>query len=126
MLTIAPGWELAVQRGPDWVCVHVQSDADAAVDEPPLADRLWALLEQHSTYRLLLDLDDVDEIDDYLIGELLQVHHRVRARGGVMRLCSTTGQHGFALRARGLDDLFVLYRSRDEAMHTAWRPERPR
>lgn len=126
MLTIAPCWELSVQRGPGWVIVRVQSDIDAAIDAPPLADRLWALLEQHSTYRLLLDLDAVDEIDEHLLGQILQVHHRVRARNGILRVCSTVPQHGYALHARGLEDLVVLYRDPQEAMQTGWRPSQPR
>ena len=37
MLAISPGWELYVERGPDWLIVKIQS-MDASGENPPLAE----------------------------------------------------------------------------------------
>ena len=58
MLTVASGCTLDVERGPDWLLVRIRN-LDRAEPETPLAEQLWALLEQHFTYRLVLELDEV-------------------------------------------------------------------
>ena len=73
MLAIAPGCELDVERGPDWLLVRVRNLDLAESDAPPLAERLWQLLEQHFTYRLVLELDGVQVLNSHLIGQLAAV-----------------------------------------------------
>ncbi|HZZ74172.1 MAG TPA: hypothetical protein VFE24_18195 [Pirellulales bacterium] len=46
MLTIAPGWTLDVERGPDWLFVKVHPPAGDPFDMPPLAESVWSILEQ--------------------------------------------------------------------------------
>ena len=42
MLAIAPGWELYVERGPDWLIVKIES-MDAGEKILPLAEIIWSL-----------------------------------------------------------------------------------
>ena len=54
-------WELSVDRGPDWLLVKARRKGGDAGAESSLAEALWALMELHLTYRLVLELDlDLD------------------------------------------------------------------
>jgi len=59
MVQIAEGWELDVDRGPDWLFVRPRNVGPQATDTPPLAEQIWSLLQQHFTDRLVLELDQV-------------------------------------------------------------------
>lgn len=125
MLTLASGWELDVQRGPGWLLVRI-SNSDAAPTEPPLADALWELLQRHFTYRLVLELDQVKILNSYLIGQLVQLCRRIRQRDGVMRLCGLSPYNVRVLRSSRLDDRFLPYRDREEAVMGCRRPPHPK
>ena len=71
MLATVPGWELDVERGPDWLLVKVKGPANGAPSTPSLAECLWSLCERHFTYRLVLELDQVEVLTSHLIGQLV-------------------------------------------------------
>ena len=81
MQAIAPGWELKVDRGPDSLWVRVGHAADGA-ETPPLASELWSLMERHFVHRLVLDLETVDLLSSYLLGQIIVVNKRLREQGG--------------------------------------------
>lgn len=115
MNAVAPGWDLDVQRGPDWLLVKIKSQ-DGATAEPPLADGLWGLLERHFTYRVVLELDQVDVLNSYLIGQLVRLYRLICDHDGVMRLCGLSPHNLDVLRTCRLDDRFMSYRDREEAV----------
>ena len=86
MLAIAPGWELEVSRGPDWLWIKVERPEALCDDTPPLAEEIWTQLERHFVYRLVLELDEVESLDSYLLGQLLMLGKRVSEHGGMLRL----------------------------------------
>jgi len=127
MLKTAAGWKLDVDRGPDWLLVKVRR-ADAEMSHPlSLADLLWQVLERHLTYRLVLELDPAEEIDDDDVDQLLELHERINHHGGLMRVCGLSPRSQRLLHERRLADWFVAYGDRDEAMqgHGQW-PRKPR
>lgn len=126
MLALAPGWELDVQRGPDWLLVRVVGADRDASDSPPLADRLWELLNQHFTYRLVLELDEIRVLNSYLIGQLVSLYRRIREHEGVMRLCGLSPYNRRVLQICHLDDRFLSYRDRREAVLACHARRRPR
>jgi len=126
MLTIDAGCELDVERGPDWLLVRVRNLDAAASDAPPLAEQLWRLLEQHFTYRLVLELDDVPVLSSYMIGQLTQLYRRIEAHDGVLRLCGLSPRSRQALHACHLDDRLLPYEDRQEAVMGCPHPARPR
>ena len=73
MLPLAPGWNLEVERGPDWLIVKLHCLPDNVWDAPPLADLLWALVEQHFTYRLVLECQHLPLLHTMLIGAIAVV-----------------------------------------------------
>ncbi|NQU20795.1 MAG: STAS domain-containing protein [Candidatus Nealsonbacteria bacterium] len=116
MLAIAPGWELGVERGPDWLLVKVKSVDEDAVNAPPLADEIWSLLQCHFTYRLVLELDQIHLLNSHLVGQLVSLYKRIREHDGVMRLCGLSDFNRQVLQMCRLDDRFAPCRDRKEAV----------
>ena len=116
MLSIAPGCELDVQRGPDWLLVRIDSLDLEQHEAVPLADEIWALIERHFTHRLVLDVRNVPRITRHVISELLQLYQRVADQGGVMRVCHLTPRNERVLHACRLDDRLMPYATWEEAV----------
>jgi len=121
----ALGWELTVTRGPDSLWVKVHSPGEFSSEAAPLADQLWVVLERHFTYRLVLDLSEIETLDRRLLGQLLALQRRVRHRRGLMRLCGLSASNQQVLQAAGLGDRFPSYCDVEEAVMGSW-PRHPR
>src|SRR5665647_405208 len=114
MLAIAPGCELDVERGPDWLLVRIGNSDLLEVSETLLADQIWCLLQQHFTYRLVLELDQVRLLNSCLIGQLNQLYRQIEEHGGMMRLCGLSPHNRQVLHACRLDDRFSTYHDRQD------------
>lgn len=126
MLAMAPGCELDVERGPDWLLVRVRNLDLADSDTPPLAERLWHVLQQHFTYRLVLELDELQVLNSYVIGQLVELYRRIEEHDGVMRLCGLSPHNRQVLHACRLDDRLPPYGDRQEAVMGCPHWARPR
>jgi anti-anti-sigma factor len=126
MLATTAGCQFEVDRGPDWLLVRVRKLEEDPVAASHFADRLWELLEQHFTYRLMLELDEVVLLSSSLIGQLIQLHRRIRAHEGILRLCGLSSHNRLVLRTCALDDRFRSYDSRVEAIMGGADPRRPK
>jgi anti-anti-sigma factor len=115
-----------VERGPDWLLVRVRNLDQVASEAPPLAERLWRLMQQHFTHRLVLELDEVKSLSSDLIGQLMQLYRRIEAHDGVMRLCGLSSYNRQVLHACHLDDRLLPYGDRQEAVMGCPHPARPR
>jgi anti-anti-sigma factor len=116
MLAIAPGWEMEVDRGPDWLLVKLHNPDPDASGCPPLADELWSLLERHFIYRLVLELDEISLLHSHLLGQLVSLNRRIHEHGGLLRLCGMSSFNRQVLRLHGLDVLLPAYDDRGEAV----------
>lgn len=125
MLAIAPGWELAVERGPDWLLIRILKGAEAR-ELPPLADEVWEQLRRHFTYRLVLELNQIPVLDSYLIGQLVQLYKRIREHDGVMRVCGLSAYNRQVLHTCNLENHFPDYHDREEAVMGTRHPRHPR
>ena len=126
MLAIAPGCELAVERGPDWLLVRIESLDKNASDPPRLADEVWSLLQRHFTYRLVLELDRVEMLNSHLIGQLVRLYKLIREHDGIMRLCGLSAYNLQVLKSCRLDDRFLPYCDREEAVMGCCCPRQPK
>ena len=116
MLTSTGGCDLAVERGPDWLLVRLRKLDLTAPDAPSsLADQLWSLLQQHFTYRMVLELDDV-QLTDEIIAQLAQLYRRIELHDGVLRLCGVSPGSRQVLHASHLDERLRPYGDRQEAV----------
>jgi anti-anti-sigma regulatory factor len=125
MLTSPCGCVLDVDRGPDWLLVRLRNLDLMTPDASSLADQLWNLLQQHFTYRLVLELDDV-QVNSQMIGQLLQLYRRIEEHDGVLRLCGLSSGSQQVLHAAHLDDRLRPYGDRQEAVLGRPHMARPR
>jgi anti-anti-sigma factor len=125
MLALAPGWEMEVERGPGCLFVRLGASTPEADDAAPLADNLWALMEQHLVSRLVLDLDKVTYLDRHLLAQLMWLYRRIRDHGGMMRLTGLSTQAQSLVRIHGLNNQLPMYSDFTEAMMGHY-PQKPR
>jgi anti-anti-sigma factor len=125
MLELAPGWTIDMERGPDWLIVKLHGPEDGAAEGTNLAERLWSILAQQFTYRLILELDALPVLRSYVVGQLVLLHKRIHAHQGLLRVCGLSEANQAALRACRLDACFPQYRDRHEAL-MVFRPLQPR
>jgi anti-anti-sigma regulatory factor len=116
MVSLAPGWDLAVERGPDWLFVKLHCARENVWDSPPLADAVWNLLEQHFTHRLVIECDELIVLHSSLISELVRLDKRVAAHGGVLRLCGLTEMNRRVLESCQLSGRFATTGNRAAAV----------
>jgi len=126
MLKVLPGWELNVDRGPDWLIVQVQRPKSGGINPPPLAEVLWSLAEQHFTYRLVLEFNELRVLDDSMLDQLLDLHDRIVSHGGVLRVCGLSPYNLRLLRGHPADDCLVAYDCREDAVLGSVAPHKPR
>jgi anti-anti-sigma regulatory factor len=124
MLELAPGWQAIVDRGPDWLFIRLQG-ADGLSGDQELAETLWRTIDQHFTYRVVLEVDQVGLLHSYLVGQFVLLHKRLHSHGGVLRLCGLSDNNQSVLKTCRLDDRFPQYRNRGEAVN-GYRPVKPR
>jgi len=116
MTQLASGWQYDLERGPECLFVRLRSDDPNADAEPPLAQQLWSVLDEHLTYRLVLELDQIELLHSFLIGQLLLLGRRLHAQGGMLRLCGLSAHNRLALAALQLEDQLPTYKNRFDAV----------
>lgn len=127
MVQMAPGWKLEVDRGPDWLFVKPTcSSYDPDSADPPLAESVWSLLQQHFTYRLVLECEQLPHLHSPMVGQLAMLHKRISTQGGLMRLCGLSDSNQEVLHACRLDGRFPNFLDRSEAVQGNFRPRQPR
>ena len=125
LLELAPEWAVEIDRGPDWLFIRLRPPAGPDAGEVPLAEMIWQRLQQSFCHRVVIELDDVRSLRSWMIGELVKLHKRLTASGGMMRLCGLSETNQEALRACRLDGRFPAYRNRTDAV-MGHRPPQPR
>jgi anti-anti-sigma factor len=126
MSATARGCELDVERGPDWLLVRIANLDESEADAPQLAERLWRLLQQHFTYRLVLELDQIRLLTSRLIAQLVQLHGRIEEHSGVLRVCGLSPHNREVLHTCRLDDRLTPYQNRQAAVMGCQPPRLPR
>jgi hypothetical protein len=125
MIETLCGWELDVERGPDWLFVKVNLKQDMC--EPPvLAERLWTLLQEHFVDRLVLELGEIGVLNSRFLEQLVLLHKRICEHGGLMHLCGLSAGNQKVLRLRQLDGRFPYYHNLQDAVMGCCRPRHPR
>ena len=125
-VSLARGWDLEVDRGPDWLFVRPLPLGDSRTDLPSLAEQVAALLEQTLVHRLVLDLSTIDRFDAELIDQLCRLHQRIHAAEGLMRVCGLSPVNEQLLRKHDRAGLIAHYCDREAAVMGEDRPRQPR
>jgi len=105
--------------GLDWDVLVLSGEADLA-SAVPLRARLTEATEATPSW-LVLDLTDLDFIDSTGLGVLVGALRRVRAGGGDVRVAAAQPGIARVFSVTGLDRVFGLYPSVDDAMQAAAR-----
>lgn len=122
---LAPGWDLDLERGPDWLFIRLRPPRHGDTVEMELAEALWERLEQSFIYRVVLELDDLWLLRSWMIGELVKLHKRVATQGGTLRLCGLSDDNQDVLRQCRLHVCLPNFSNRTEAV-MGHRPTQPR
>ncbi|MBI3838291.1 MAG: STAS domain-containing protein [Planctomycetia bacterium] len=125
-ISLARGWKLDVERGPDWLFVRPHRLSRTALDSPSFAEQVWSTLQQNFTHRLVLEMADFERLDSHLIGELLWLYERIHGHDGMMRICGLSSSAQDLLQRCRLEERFQLCRDREEAVMGHSRPTQPR
>jgi anti-anti-sigma regulatory factor len=122
----ARGWDLRLERGPEWLFVRPRPSGEQDASVPSLAEQVWSLLEQNLTYRVVLDLNEIDGLNSLLIEQLLWLHQRAVAHDGLMRICGLSPANQQLLAEAGLEGIFGHFADCEAAVMGRDRPLQPR
>lgn len=125
MPSLTTSWRLNLDRGPNWLIVRLSPESGEGCQESELAEQIAELLEQHFTDRVVLELEEVEALSSQLLSQLLKLHRRVVAHGGLMRLCGVSPANRAVLKTNRLDRRFPHFADRFEAVR-GYRPTQPR
>ena len=116
MVSTITRWQLDVDRGPGWLFIRLRPPIDSLEIDFDLAAQIWAMLTNHLTYRLVLEMDEVQYMPSVLIGQLVLLQKRVHEHDGVLRLCGLSARCQQALHLCRLSDGLPNYEDRVEAV----------
>src|SRR5262245_25054142 len=119
------GWQLDVDRGPDWVFVRLHPAEHGSTDDYTLAEQIWAILQQSFTYRLVLELDEIGLMNSCMIAQLVLLSKRINSHGGLLRLCGLSAGNQEVVHMCRLDGCLPNYPNRGDAV-MGHRPLQPR
>ena len=125
-LALADGWEIQVDRGPDWLFVKLIPPANPFEDKGDLAEQIWGVLELQFVYRVVLEFDDVPLLHSQLIGALVRLSRRIESQGGLLRICGLSADNLQALRSTRVTRLIPYYANRADAVMGHQYPMQPR
>jgi len=126
IMDLAPGWKTESERGPDWLFVTLFGPDGDNANAAGMAQRLWQMMQAELKGRLLLELDQLQELPEDLIDELAQLRDDLERRGGVLRLCGLADEHQATLREHDRAYRFAHFRDREQAVRGFYRPGKPR
>lgn len=118
-------WNYLVERGSDRLFVRLRSGEGETRPQEELAGDIWSLMDQHLVNRVVLELDEVEQLNSTLLGQLVLLHKRVHANGGIMRLSGLREDSQQVLRMFQLEDRFPRYVLRCDAARGTL-PSKPR
>ncbi len=125
-VTVVRGWDLEIDRGPDWLYVRPRPTEGPAGYGLSLADQVWSVLEETLMHRLVLELSDITQFDETLVEQLRELQRRVQAHEGIMRLCCLSSENERKLRKHDVAGQLACYCNRESAVMGHDRPRLPR
>jgi hypothetical protein len=76
-----------VGRGPNWLFVRATASRPPQAGEPSLVEQVWDLSSKHFVYRVVLEMQAVEVVDQRLASELHELHDLLAEHAGALRLC---------------------------------------
>ena len=113
---IVDGLELNVDRGPNWLFVKLRAKNKPLAEVPQIAEKLWSISSRHFIYRLVLELEELDELRSGLMGQLVLLQERLGQCGGALRICGLSPECEETLHNCHLDTALPNHATRTEAV----------
>lgn len=110
------GLELNVDRGPNWLFVKLRARNKQLAQVPQIADKLWSIASRHFIYRLVLELDEVEELPSGMMSQLVLLQERLAQCGGALRLCGLSPECEESLQSFHLDTAMPNHATRTDAV----------
>ena len=113
---IVDGLELNVDRGPNWLFVKLRSRQNQRAEVPQIADKLWSISSRHFIYRVVLELENLEELPSGMMGQLVLLQERLAQCGGALRICGLSPECEETLHSCHLDSALPNHASREAAV----------
>jgi anti-anti-sigma regulatory factor len=110
------GLELNVDRGPNWLFVKLRARKAPPREVPQFAEKLWSISSRHFIYRLVLELEDLEELPSGMMGQLVMLQERLAQCGGALRICGLSPECEETLQSCHLDSALQNHTSREAAV----------
>ena len=110
------GLELNVDRGPNWLFVKLRTREAARAAVPQFAEKLWSISSRHFIYRLVLELEDLEELPSGMMGQLVMLQERLAQCGGALRICGLSPECEETLQSCQVDSALQNHPSREAAV----------
>ena len=110
------GLELNVDRGPNWLFVKLRKREAPQGDVPQFAEKLWSISSRHFIYRLVLELEDLEELPSGMMGQLVMLQERLSQCGGALRICGLSPECEETLNNCHIDSALQNHPSREAAV----------
>jgi anti-anti-sigma regulatory factor len=113
---VVDGLELNVDRGPNWLLVKLRAKNKPLTEVPQIAEKLWSISSRHFIYRLVLELEELDELRSGLMSQLVMLQERLAQCGGALRICGLSPECEETLHSCHLDSALPNHATRTEAV----------
>jgi anti-anti-sigma regulatory factor len=110
------GLELNVDRGPNWLFVKLRARETPRAEVTQFAEKVWSISSRHFIYRLVLELEDLEELPSGMMGKLVMLQERLAQCGGALRICGLSPECEEALQSCELDSALQNHSSREAAV----------
>jgi anti-anti-sigma regulatory factor len=77
---------------------------------------LWSISSRHFIYRLVLELEELEELQSGLMGQLVLLQERLAQCGGALRICGLSPECEETLHNYHLDTALPNHATRTEAV----------
>lgn len=112
-----PDYGVEVAQRDGWAVVAISGQVDLAT-APALKERLLQLVAEGQEH-LVCDLTSTEFLDSTALGALVSVLKRLKVKGGEMRLVCSSPSILKVFDITGLDRVFAIHASLDEATAAA-------
>ncbi len=110
------GLELQVDRGPNWLFVKLRTKKKLPRVVPHLSGELWSIASRHFIYRLVVELDELDEMPQAWTDQLVELQSHLADCGGALRICGLSPECEEALACSQADTTLMNHASRAAAV----------
>ena len=113
---VVDGLELVVDRGPNWLFVKLRAKKVPRAVVPQIAEKLWSIASRHFIYRLVLELEELQDLPSAMMSQLAVLQERLTQCGGALRICGLSPECEERLQSYELSSALQNHASRAQAV----------